>query len=76
MWQERQLFRSIDLGEDGSIPMEIRFLHNPDATGCYIVTAVGASLIYTYRDDVSMGVVIDRLQSKNLANKTLIFSLI
>ncbi|OWA54208.1 Selenium-binding protein 1 [Hypsibius exemplaris] len=45
-WNERELFNSIDLGEDGAIPMEIRFLHNPDATDAYIVCAVGASVFH------------------------------
>ncbi|XP_055341592.1 methanethiol oxidase-like [Paramacrobiotus metropolitanus] len=45
-WTERELFQTIDLGDDGRIPMEIRFVHNPQATDAYIVTALGASIFH------------------------------
>uniref|UniRef100_A0A6E8W491 Methanethiol oxidase n=1 Tax=Anopheles coluzzii TaxID=1518534 RepID=A0A6E8W491_ANOCL len=35
-WQERELFQTIDLGDDGLTPLEIRFLHNPRENQGYV----------------------------------------
>ena len=31
-WSKRKIAKSIDLGEKGMIPLEVRFHHNPDST--------------------------------------------
>ncbi len=41
-WEKRTLSQTIDLGPDGKVPLEVRFLHNPKAaegfTGCALST--------------------------------------
>jgi hypothetical protein len=40
-WRERTLRQSIDLGQDGLIPLETRFFHNPQSTIGYVVRRAG-----------------------------------
>jgi len=44
--------QDIDLGEDGMIPLELRFLHNPDATEGYVAAALSSNMIRFYKDKV------------------------
>jgi selenium-binding protein 1 len=37
-WRERTLRQSIQLGEDGLIPLETRFFHDPQSTIGYVVS--------------------------------------
>jgi hypothetical protein len=46
-WTTRELKQSIDLGEDGKIPLELRFLHDPDANLGYVGAAL-SSTIFAY----------------------------
>jgi selenium-binding protein 1 len=39
-WSKRKIAQSIDLGEKGMVPLEVRFHHNPDSANAY----VGATL--------------------------------
>jgi len=41
-WKERKIIQSIDLGEDGIAPLEIRFLHNPLESQGYVGCALNA----------------------------------
>jgi methanethiol oxidase len=41
-WKERKLLQTIDLGEDGIAPLEIRFLHNPIEAQGYVGCALNA----------------------------------
>jgi methanethiol oxidase len=43
-WEERRIMKSVDLGEDGLIPLEARFLHNPDSTDGYAAAALSSNL--------------------------------
>ncbi len=43
-WQERKVIQDIDLGNDGLIPLELRFLHNPDATEGYVAAALSSTV--------------------------------
>lgn len=47
------MFDTIDLGVEGIIPFEIRFLHNPDAADAYLVTALGSSIVHVSKNAVS-----------------------
>ena len=50
-WNERTLLKSIDLGLDGLIPLELRFCHDPLIPCGYVVAALGGSVFRFYKDD-------------------------
>ena len=43
-WQTHELTQSIDLGQDGLVPLEIRFHHNPDSTHAFVGAALSSTL--------------------------------
>jgi selenium-binding protein 1 len=45
-WKERKLVQTIDLGEEGLIPLEVRFLHDPDSPHGYVAAALSSNLFY------------------------------
>ena len=45
--------QEIDLGEEGKIPLELRFLHNPDATEGFVGAALSSTIIRFHRNEVS-----------------------
>ena len=49
-WKERTLINSVDLGEEGAIPLETRFLHNPDSALGYVGCALGSTVYLVHRD--------------------------
>lgn len=51
-WKEHTLLQDIDLGDDGMIPLELRFLHDPDATEGYVAAALSSNMIHFYKDNV------------------------
>ncbi|XP_069481550.1 methanethiol oxidase-like [Ambystoma mexicanum] len=48
-WTERTRIQTIDLGEDGIIPMEVRFLHDPDATEGFVGCSFGCTVFRFYK---------------------------
>lgn len=52
-WKEHKPIQDIDLGPDGLIPLEIRFLHNPDATQGFVGAALSTNIIRFYKNEVS-----------------------
>lgn len=49
-WKERTIAQSIDLGAQGSIPLEVRFLHDPDSDHGYAGAALASNVWHWYRD--------------------------
>jgi selenium-binding protein 1 len=43
-WEKRSIVQSVDLGEEGLIPLEVRFHHNPDSTHGYVGAALSSTL--------------------------------
>lgn len=43
-WKERTLAQSIDLGETGMIPLEVRFHHDPESTHGFVGAALSSSI--------------------------------
>jgi selenium-binding protein 1 len=43
-WEQRRIVQSVDLGDEGLIPLEVRFHHNPDSTHGYVGAALSSSL--------------------------------
>lgn len=54
-WTERKVIQDIDLGEEGLIPLELRFLHDPNATEGYVSAALSSNVIRFYKNDVRIG---------------------
>jgi selenium-binding protein 1 len=48
-WQERVIQQSIDLGEEGLIPLEVRFHHNPDSTHGFVGAALSSAIFHWHR---------------------------
>jgi selenium-binding protein 1 len=49
--EQKQLSQTIDLGADGMIPLEVRWLHNPDAQTGFVGAALSSAMFQWYRDD-------------------------
>ncbi|CAL4061558.1 unnamed protein product [Meganyctiphanes norvegica] len=50
-WSEQKLLQRLDLGPEGVMPLEIRFLHDPLATEGYVGCALYANVFRFYRTD-------------------------
>jgi len=50
-WQERKLVQSLDLGEEGLVPLEVRFLHDPDRANAYIGATLSSNMFYLQQTD-------------------------
>ena len=44
-WAERRVAQRLELGEDGRIPLEVRFLHDPAAAVAFVGAALGSNVI-------------------------------
>lgn len=53
-WEEKKVIQDIDLGPDGLIPLELRFLHDPDATEGYVAAALSSNVIRFYKNEVQL----------------------
>ncbi|MFL5240794.1 MAG: selenium-binding protein SBP56-related protein [Gemmataceae bacterium] len=49
-WSKRKIAKSIDLGEKGIVPLEVRFQHNPDSTHAYVGAALSSVMWHLYKD--------------------------
>jgi len=52
-WTTHRKLQTLDLGEEGAIPLEIRFLHDPDATEGYVGCALRSNVFRFYKTPVS-----------------------
>lgn len=52
-WSKREYLKTVDLGTDGAIPLELRFCHNPEASFGYVVCALGSSVFRFFKDDAN-----------------------
>lgn len=48
-WSERKLLQTLDLGKDGFVPLEIRFLHNPTAAEGFVGCAVYSKIFRFFK---------------------------
>ncbi len=48
-WQERRLTQTFDLGADGLVPLEVRFLHDPASTHGYVGAALSSNLWHWHK---------------------------
>jgi len=49
-WEKQTLTQKIDLGENGMIPLEIRFLHNPEKSEGFVGCALSSTIHRFYLD--------------------------
>ncbi len=52
-WSKREYLKTIDLGTDGLIPLELRFCHNPITPYGYVVCALGSSVFRFFQDKLN-----------------------
>ena len=43
-WEKHETSRSVDLGEDGLIPLEVRFHHDPESTHGFVGAALSSNI--------------------------------
>ena len=49
-WEEGFVEQTIDLGEEGLIPLEVRLLHSPEAAHGYVGTALSSNVFHFRKD--------------------------
>lgn len=52
-WTTHRKLQTIEMGKDGGIPLEVRFLHDPSAPEGYVGCALSGSVFRFYRTTVS-----------------------
>lgn len=52
-WTTHRKLQTIDLGKEGAIPLEVRFLHEPSAPEGYVGCALGGTVFRFYKTEVS-----------------------
>ncbi|ELY85177.1 selenium-binding protein SBP56-related protein [Natrinema altunense] len=50
-WEDGTVEQTIDLGEEGLIPLEVRFLHTPESTHGFVGAALSSNIFHFWRDD-------------------------
>ena len=53
-WQKHERIQTIDLGNEGLIPLEIRFLHDPEALEGYVGAALSSNIFRYFRKQVRL----------------------
>ncbi|HLV81577.1 MAG TPA: selenium-binding family protein [Chthonomonadaceae bacterium] len=52
-WQRREIVQSFDLGEEGLVPLEVRFHHDPDSTHGFVCAALSSNIWHWHRPNGS-----------------------
>lgn len=50
-WQRHEIVQTLPL-QDGLIPLEVRFLHNPDAAQGFVGCALSSTIQHFYKNQV------------------------
>lgn len=50
-WKEHTLIQEIDLGDEGLVPLELRFLHNPDATEGFVGATLSSNVLRFFKKE-------------------------
>ncbi|HEY6564740.1 MAG TPA: selenium-binding protein SBP56-related protein, partial [Pirellulaceae bacterium] len=48
-WQERKIQQTLDLGERGNIPLEVRFHHDPDSMHGFVGAALSSTMFHWHK---------------------------
>jgi len=49
-WSKRKIAQSLDLGEQGMVPLEVRFHHNPDSSHGFVGAALSSVMWHFFKD--------------------------
>lgn len=49
-WDERRIAKSFDLGEDGLLPLEVRFHHDPSSTHGFVGAALSSAVWHWFQE--------------------------
>jgi selenium-binding protein 1 len=47
----KRIEKSVDLGEDGMIPLEVRFLHDPASSHGYVAATLSSNIFHYFKDE-------------------------
>lgn len=50
-WKEHRIVQTVDLGEEGMVPLEVRFHHNPDSSHGFVGAALSSAVWHWNRGD-------------------------
>ena len=50
-WKERKITQTLDLGETGQIPLEVRFQHDPNSIHGFVGAALSSTMWHWYKKD-------------------------
>jgi selenium-binding protein 1 len=50
-WENHEVTQTIDLGDEGQIPLEVRFLHSPEAAHAYVGAALSSNVFHVHEAD-------------------------
>ncbi|MDS0478513.1 selenium-binding protein SBP56-related protein [Natrinema sp. 1APR25-10V2] len=50
-WEDRTVEQTIDLGEEGLVPLEVRFLHSSESEHAYVGAALSSNMFHLYREE-------------------------
>jgi selenium-binding protein 1 len=50
-WETHEIAQTFDLGEEGMIPLEVRFHHQPDSVHGYVGAALSSNMFHYYKED-------------------------
>jgi selenium-binding protein 1 len=50
-WEKHEISQSVDLGEDGWIPLEVRFHHNPNSTHGFVGAALSSNMYHWHKEN-------------------------
>ncbi|SEQ70781.1 selenium-binding protein SBP56-related protein [Natrinema salaciae] len=54
-WEDGTVEQTIDLGEEGLIPLEVRFLHTPESTHGFVGAALSSNIFHFWHDENANG---------------------
>ncbi len=49
-WSQATILKEVDLGENGRIPLEVRFHHNPTSSHGFVAAALSSSMFHWFKD--------------------------
>ncbi len=55
-WEKHEIVQSVDLGEEGWIPLEVRFHHDPDSTHGFVGAALSSNMFHWHKENGSWNV--------------------
>jgi len=50
-WEQHNIIQSVDLGEEGLLPLEVRFHHHPDSTHGFVGAALSSNIWHWQKSD-------------------------